>query len=202
MSENKKAPKYPQIITPECRLSFPSLFKKRAFEEGKTEKYEITMLFSKKTDLKALRSLIESEAMKKFGTTKGVKMPILDGDNKGGDAAEQYEGHYYAHAKSQYNVAVIDKDRNDLTEEDVYAGCYGKVSIAVKAEEYTDPKTKKVMSKYVKLLLRGFMKTRDGEPFSTRTNAAEDFANEGSDDASNYTDESGSDALDLSEFGL
>ena len=38
MSENKKAPKYPQIITPECRLSFPSLFKKRAFEEGKTEK--------------------------------------------------------------------------------------------------------------------------------------------------------------------
>jgi hypothetical protein len=197
-AKNKK----PQIITPECRLSFPALFKKRAFEEGKTERYEITMLFNKKTDLKALRGLIESEALKKFGTVKGVKMPILDGDEKGGDAAAQYEGHYYAHAKSTFNVAVIDKDRNDLTEEDVYAGCYGKVSVLVSAEEYKDPKTGKVMSRYVRLLLRAFMKTRDGEPFSTRTNAAEDFANEGSDDATNYTDESGSDALDLSEFGL
>lgn len=204
MNQVKKTPKYPQIVTPECRLSFPSLFQKRAFQEGSTEKYELTMLFSKRTDLKALRSLIESEAIKKFGNLKGVKLPILDGDEKGGDAGVQFAGHYYCHAKSIYEVAVVDKNRQDIIEEsEVYAGCYVKVSVGVQAAEYKDPKTGKVMSKYVKLLLRGVMKTRDGEPFAQRGNAAEDFENEGADDPSNYSDSStGEEPLDLSEFGI
>jgi len=201
MATEKKTPKHPTVITPECRLSFPSLFQKRAFDDESAAKYELTMLFTKRTDLKKLRDTINAEAIKKFGTTKGVKLPILDGDEKGGDAGEQFAGHFYAHAKSIYPVAVIDKDRNDIGEEEAYAGCYGKVSVAVKAEEYKDPKSGKVVSKYVKLLLRAFMKTRDGEPFSTRGNAAEDFDNEGADDPSNY-EESNEDALDLSEYGM
>lgn len=191
--------KHPTVITPECRLSFPSLFQKRSFEEGKTAKYEVTMLFDKRTDLKKLRDAINAEAMKKFGTVKGIKLPLLDGDEKGGEASAQYAGHFYAHAKSIYAVDVIDREKNSLTEEDVYAGCYVKVSVAVKADEYKDPKDGKVKSKFVKLLLRAVMKTKDGEPFSTRSNGADDFENEGSDDASNYEAED-SDALDLSEF--
>jgi len=200
---DKAKSKLPIVVTPECRLSFPSLFKKRKYDEDADGdgKFEVTMLFNKKTNLTQLRKVIEAEAVKKFGTTKGVKLPVLDGDNKGGEIGETYAGHFYAHAKSIYPVAVVDRDRNELTEEDVYAGCYVKASVAVKADEYKE--NGKVKSRYVKLLLRAVMKTRDGEPFSKVGNAAEDFENEGADDESNYeADESSEDALDLSEFGI
>ncbi len=197
--------KYVKLIGPESRLSYPSLFQKRKFDDDSFEQFEATFIVPKnKKGIAALNAACKKAAMDKWGTTKGIKMPIMDGDEKGGENTEAYEGSYYFHARSQYAVAVVDKDKTPITEEDCYAGCYVRPSLLIKAGEYFDPKTKKLKSRYVSLKLRAVMKVKDGEPFASHGDAAEDFDNEGAEDPSNY--EAGLDAddggMDLSEFGV
>lgn len=186
-----------KTITPEARIAFPSIFKKaKAFKEGQPEKYEVTLLFDKKTDLKPLRALCDEAAKKRWGQLpKGLKLPFRNGDDK---ETNGYAGTVYAHAKSSYAPAVIDKNKQDIiNEEDLYAGCYCKASIIVDTYEQKDEQGR-VLGKGVKFLLRALMKTREGEPLVQKVNAAEDFNDEAANDASNY-DDAGD---DLSDLGL
>jgi hypothetical protein len=184
-----------KTVTPEFRLAFPSLFKKRAFKEGQTEKYEITMLFSKKVSLKTLEELCNKAAVERWGKVpKGLKLPFRDGDDK---EANGYAGTTYAHAKSIYPVAMINSDKSEIVEEqDLYAGCYCTGSILVTPYEQKDGSA--VVGRGIKFILRAVMKTRDGEPLFERSNAAEDFDNEAANDVSNF--DSGDD--DLADLGL
>lgn len=184
-----------KTITPEFRLAFPSLFKKRAFKEGQTEKYELTMLWPKKTSLNELKALCEKAAVEKWGKVpKGLKLPFRNGDDK---EANGYAGTTFARAKSIYPVAMIDKDKTEIVEEqDLYAGCYCKASILVTPYEQKDVNA--VVGRGIKFILRAVMKTRDGEPLFERSNAAEDFDSEEANDPNNF--ESGED--DLSDLGL
>jgi hypothetical protein len=184
-----------KTITPEFRLAFPSLFKKRAFKEGQTEKYEVTMLFNKKTSLQSLKDLCNEAATERWGKIpKGLKLPFRDGDEK---EANGYAGTTYAAAKSLYPVAMINSDKTEIVEEqDLYAGCYCKGSVLVTPYEQKDGNA--VVGRGIKFILRAVMKTRDGEPLFERTNAAEDFGAEEANDVNNFED--GGD--DLADLGL
>lgn len=183
-----------KTITPEFRLAFPSLFKKRAFKEGQTEKYELTMLFAKKTDLGELKALCEKAAAERWGKVpKGLKLPFRNGDDK---ESNGYAGTTYAHAKSLYPVAMLDKDKTEIVEEqDLYAGCYGKASVIVSPYEQKDGAA--IVGRGIKFILRAVMKTRDGEPLFERGNAAEDFDSVEANDPNNFESDD-----DLSDLGL
>lgn len=189
-----------KTILPEGRLAFPSIFKKaKAFKEGGFQKYEGTVLWGKKTDLKAVRALCDQAAIKRWGKIpKGLKLPFRDGNEK---EQNGFADTTYARFNTSYAPPVIDRDKVEITnEEDLYAGCYIKASVLVETYEQTDEQ-KRVLGRGVKFVLRSIMKTKEGEPLVVRANAAEDFDQEGSDDASNYQ-EPANDDVDLSDLGL
>ena len=76
----------------------------------------------------------------------------------------------FARAKSNNKPEVIGPDKRPLTDQSkIYGGCYARASVTAYAFENE--------TKGVALALNNVMKTRDGEPFGSRTNAADDFAN-------------------------
>ena len=56
-----------KVLTKVFRASFVSVFKKRAFDDGDTPKYELTMLFPKSTDLSELKRVAKLAEREKFG---------------------------------------------------------------------------------------------------------------------------------------
>src|SRR5690606_26139673 len=74
-----------KVITPKFRVSFPNVFKPKAFED-QAPKYSIVMLFDKDEDIKAMRKAAFNAAIEKWGSKakfpKGMKMPFRDGSER------------------------------------------------------------------------------------------------------------------------
>ncbi|MEI6084013.1 MAG: ssDNA-binding protein [Verrucomicrobiota bacterium] len=164
-----------RIVTPEFRLSFPTLFKGRAKQSDPTKvQFSISMLFPKATDLKELKTLCRDAMVSKFGSDpqkwpKGWRNPIQDGDEKtewGG-----YEGNVYVRAATEIKPPVFDQDCNpvpDLEQQKVYAGMYCKAQ--VHAYPYD-----KAGNQGVAIGLDAVQLVRDGEPFAGSIDAEKTF---------------------------
>ena len=84
-----------RLITPPFRVSFPHIFVPNPRQTDK-EQYDVCMLFPKKdTNLDSINAsiahIVEEDCK---GKTKGIKMPIRDGDNVTAfeDYQESHEG--------------------------------------------------------------------------------------------------------------
>ena len=150
---------------------------------GGAEKYSVSVLIPKddKETLDAINKAIDAaieEGIAKFGGKKpnkaAIKLPLRDGDVERDD--EAYKGHYFINANSSTAPQIVDRavkpilDRNE-----VYSGCYARVSLNFYAFNSNG-------NKGVACGLGNIQKVRDGEPLGGRTNAADDSATIDDDD--------------------
>lgn len=173
---NEKSTK---LMTPRFRVSFPDVFKPRAMQVGQTEKYAITMLFNmaeinKDPKQKALFDAMVAEAQRavkeKWADKRpaGLRNPFRDGKEKA--HLEGYgDGVIFVKASTTTKPGLIDGAKQDIISPDeFYAGCYARATVNVYAYD-------KAGNKGVSFGLQNIQKLADGEPFSGRTSAEEDF---------------------------
>lgn len=143
---------------------------------GGAEKYSVSVLIPKddKATIDAINKAIDvaiEEGISKFGGKKpnkaAIKLPLRDGDVERDD--EAYKGHYFLNANSTTPPQIVDKTvKPILDRNEVYSGCYGRVSLNFYAFNSNG-------NKGIACGLGNIQKIRDGEPLGGRANATEDF---------------------------
>lgn len=163
------------IKLPNVRLSFPRLFKPKAFREGQEPRFEATFLLDPSDKAHAaLIAEIESTAdaiLKEHFNGKvpnSVKLCFGDGNEKDYDG---YADMFFISTSNRTRPTVVDRQRNPLVEEDgkPYAGCYvnGSITLWVMDNEF---------GKRVNANLRAVQFVRDGEAFGVKpVDAEEEF---------------------------
>lgn len=168
MAEKKR-----EIMTPEFRVAFPSVFKPRE-QKRKTDepRFEIVALFPKGCDLTELKLLAREAAEAKWGKElpAGLKSPFRDGAER----AKTYEGFeagaFFATIKSKFKPGLVDPDVNPiLDQQHFYAGCWARCFVVAFAYDVDG-------NKGVSLSLGHIQKTRDDAPFTKRATAEQAFA--------------------------
>ena len=126
---------------------------------------------------KAIDAAIE-EGMPKFGGKKpnkaAIKLPLRDGDTERDD--EAYKGHYFINANSRTAPQIVDKNVKPILDRDeVYSGCYARVSLNFYAFNSNG-------NKGVACGLGNIQKIKDGEALGGRSTASDDFSTEDDED--------------------
>lgn len=147
------------------------------------ERYSVSVLIPKSDTetVKAINEAIDAaieEGVAKFGGKKpnkvAIKLPLRDGDTERDD--EAYKGHYFINDNSTTPPQIVDKyvkpilDRNE-----VYSGCYARVSLNFYAFNSNG-------NKGVACGLGNIQKIRDGESLGGRSSATDDFSTVADDD--------------------
>lgn len=150
---------------------------------GGPERYSTSVLIPKddKETIDAINKAVDAaieEGIAKFGGKKpnkaAIKLPLRDGDAERED--EAYKGHYFLNANSKTAPQIVDKSINPILDRDeVYSGCYARVSLNFYAFNSNG-------NKGVAVGLGNIQKIRDGESLGGRSTAAEDFQIETDDD--------------------
>lgn len=173
-----------KVITPEFRVSFPSVFVPKSFE-GQEAKYSIVMLFDKKTDLKALKAAAMNAAIEKWGSKekfpKRMKLPFRDGSERADTPG--YDGHIFITASSKTQPGLVNQSRQAiLNDRDFYAGCYARAELIAFAYD-------KAGNVGVSFSLQNVQKLRDGDKFGGRKNAEDvfDSVDDGTDSEDSYS---------------
>lgn len=168
MAEKQDDPK--KVTTPRFRVSFPNVFKPRKKDKPEdADKWGLTMLFTKDTDLSAMKAACKAAAQEEWGDKipKNLVMPFRDGDEKDYDG---YAGMTFVNVSSNQEPGVCDRNpKVKLTsEQEFYAGCYARATLRAFAYDYKGKKG-------VSFGLNNIQKLDDGESFSGRKSAANDF---------------------------
>lgn len=181
-----------KIRTPAFRVSFPYLFEPKPGPDGKNPKYRMTLLFPKNTDLSILKEALKDSIKERWGdkAPKGLRNPIRDGDEKSLDG---YEDHFFINVTSTMKPDIIARNGAEITAGDIdddgfYAGCYARCTLSVYSYD-------KAGNKGVAFGLQNVQKLAEGEPFSGRTKAKDDFEIEETDE-SDYEEDDGSDPFE------
>lgn len=168
----KPKTKIEKITTPMFRVSFPAIFKAVAYED-QPAKFAVTMLFDNKTaDLNGMKAAAMKAAVEKFGPKadwpENFKWPFRDGNKK--KDVPGYAGTTYVRATSKQKPGVIDQRKEELTEESnqLYAGCYARAVVTCYAFDRNG-------GRGVAFGLQHIQKWKDGEEFSGRKKAVEEF---------------------------
>ena len=143
---------------------------------GGAEKYSVSVLIPKtdKETINEINAAVDAaieEGISKFGGKKpnkaSIKLPLRDGDVERDDDA--YKGHYFVNANSITPPQIVDKAvRPILDRNEVYSGCYARVSLNFYAFNSNG-------NKGVACGLGNIQKIKDGEHLAGRNNAADDF---------------------------
>lgn len=173
-----------KVVTPPFRVSFPSVFEKSQFGEGKP-KYGVTMLFypekmndKEKAQFAAMKSILDEACRGKFGKPRAklLENPNFKGGIRKGEEKDldgYGPGCLFAAASSQNRPGLIDKDRQPiLSEEDFYPGCWARATVTAYAYDNK--------SKGVAFGLQNLQKLGDGESFRSSTPAEDDFEDDAS----------------------
>jgi len=165
--ETKANPK--KVLTVKARASFVKVFPGQEETNDKGEKkFSLTLLFPKDVDLSALKAAAAAARKEKWGDNppKGLKSPFRDGDEKEYDG---YAGCIFVSARSKDQPGVIDADKSAITDpKRFYSGCYCRATLVAFAYDTGT-------NKGVSFALNNVQKLADGEPFSARTSAEDDF---------------------------
>lgn len=179
-----------KIKLQDVRLSFPHLFKAKAFEEGAVAKFQATAMLDPENKqhakaVKTLKAAIDECAREKWGKQwdagkiklKGTCLKAQDDDLASekfvtateGEYREEQEGLYLVSASETKRPSVVDIDKTPLAEDDgkPYAGCYVTMIINLWAQDNK-------FGKRINANLIGVQFKKDGEPFEARVTASED----------------------------
>lgn len=143
---------------------------------GGAEKYSVSVLIPKEDNktIDAINKAIDAaitEGIAKFGGKKpnkaAIKLPLRDGDVEREDDA--YKGHFFLNANSTTAPQIVDKSVNPILDRnEVYSGCYARVSLNFYAFNSNG-------NKGIACGLGNIQKIKDGEPLGGKSNAADDF---------------------------
>lgn len=150
---------------------------------GSKPKYSISVLIPK-TDTVTINKINEAidivieEGIARFGGKKPnkatLKLPLRDGDLERDNDA--YKGHYFINANSINAPQIVDANLDPILDRnEVYSGCYGRVSLNFYAFNSNG-------NKGIACGLGNVQKLRDGEPLGGRSSAKDDFATENNDE--------------------
>jgi hypothetical protein len=179
---NKNASKTKVITGVNTRLSYFHGWEPVSINGGK-ERYSVSVLIPKSDTetLKAIEVTVDAaieEGIAKFGGKKpkkaAIKLPLRDGDIERDD--EAYKGHFFVNANSTTAPQIVDKAVKPILDRDeVYSGCYGRVSLNFYAFNSNG-------NKGVACGLGNIQKIKDGEPLGNRSSASDDFTSLDDDD--------------------
>lgn len=124
-----------KVVTGMVRLSYSHLHEPHSID-GNEPKYSVSLIIPKsdKVTLKAIQEAIEDA--KEIGKAKwngkipsNLKLPLRDGDDERPDD-EAYADSYFVNANSKKAPELVDlKGNKDLGTDEIYSGCYARVSI-------------------------------------------------------------------------
>lgn len=157
-----------KILTPEFRVSFPSVFEPQDFNGKQT--YCVTMLFDGDTDLSELKAAVKAAAEEKWGkkVPANVRNPIRDGAEKA--HLDGYDGCMFIRASSKTKPGLVDQNCVEIIDpSEFYAGCIARATVVPFAYDQAG-------NKGVSFLLSNIQKVAEGQSFSSRGRAADDFA--------------------------
>ncbi len=127
-TENKSK----SVLTPSGRVSYPHVFEKAEYEDG-GEGYEITLIFPKGTDLKALKQMvldaIKTKWPDKDKRPKNLRMPFSPAGEKYGDLGFSNDDTYIKFKSNRKPAVVGPTKRNgklvEIGPEDFLPGLLG-----------------------------------------------------------------------------
>jgi hypothetical protein len=182
MATAKKKADLRKVTTPKFRASFVWAFKPQPPMEGSQgePKYGVTMLFDatarKTPNYQAMKDLAVHAAKEKFGDKlkpdgkgwfHGLRNPFRDGAEK--PELDGYEGMTFASATSKMQPGIVDQNlQRIISEEDYYSGCFSRATVTAYGYD-------KAGNKGVAFGLQNLQKVGDGDRFSGRTAAEDDF---------------------------
>lgn len=169
-----------KVIVP-CRFSYLHCWEPAAVNGGEP-KYSVSAIIDKKDTktINAIKAAIEQakkDSVSKWGgkVPANLKLPLRDGDIDRPDD-EAYAGCYFFNANSRQAPQVVDaKVQPILDQNEVYSGCYGKISVTFYGYNSNG-------NRGIAAGLGNIQKLRDGESLGGRSNAADDFQTEEDED--------------------
>ena len=165
-----------KVLTPEFRVSFPAILEPKLNSlSGKTE-YSIQMVFEGDADLTELKKMANAAAITKFGEAnipKGLRSPFRNGDEFNDTADNQREelaGKIFVNCRSKQRPGLVDASVNAIIDaSDFYGGCYARASVRAYAYDFKG-------NRGVAFGVLNVQKLRDGEPFSGKMKAEDEFS--------------------------
>lgn len=162
-----------KLITPTFRASFCNVLEPKAFSPDQDPKFSMVIPISKEDEFVAkLKKTMDEVAIAKWGEVpKKLKTFLKDGD----DEEEKYgwKGHIVFTASNKSAPGVLVKTEQGLVEpvskDEIYSGAFFKAAIRPYAYEYQN-------SKGIAISLDNVLKVKDGEKFSSKAKAEDDFA--------------------------
>ena len=171
-----------KVRTPESRLSYCHLFQPNAAMSGGDPKYSVTVLIDKSNaaaynDIQQAIAAAREVGLRdkwKGAAPVDLGVPLYDGDgvmpSSGEPWDEECKGHWVLRCSCKSRPQVIDITRGGqpANDDDVYAGCYGVVTVRFYPYSTNGKKG-------VSCGLGNVAKTRDGEMLGGRSSADADF---------------------------
>lgn len=128
VQENKFGNK---VVTPKGKFFFydvdtPNTAEKHPKNQYPSDKYDVTMGFPKTADLSKIKAECEAVAKEAFGSLDGVDLPFANGDEKSMDSMK---GYIILRAKCSKRPGLIDGSKERITENELDAGMWGRMSL-------------------------------------------------------------------------
>ncbi len=169
-----------KVITSPIRLSYANIFEPRSIN-GSEPKYSVSLIIPKsdKQLIEVIKQAIENAKERDKGKWNGkvpanLKLPLRDGDEERPDD-DVYADSYFINANSTKPPAVVGLEKDKATgkairlgEEEVYSGCYARVSIDFYGYNAAG-------NRGVACGLGNIQKIKDGPRLSGRSSAEDDF---------------------------
>lgn len=172
MNENNRVTS--RIVIP-CRFAYLNCWKPTSQYNG-TQKYSVSAVIDKRdiTTLDCIEKAIEyvrNNSLQIWGgrIPPNLKLPMHDGDEEKPDNPV-FRNSYYINAKSKDAPQIVDKLVEPILDQtEVYSGCYGKISITFYSYNFNG-------TKGIAAWLGNIQKLRDGEHFTGKIGAKEEFS--------------------------
>ncbi len=163
-----------KLVTGVVRLSYAHIWEPASIN-GSDEKYSVSLIIPKsdKKTVKAIQDAIEQakqDGKAKFGgkIPANLKLPLRDGDIERPDD-EAYVDSYFINANSKEQPQIVDKKVQSIIDRnEVYSGCYARVSITLYAFNTNG-------NKGIACGLGNIQKVAEGDPLGGRSRAEDDF---------------------------
>jgi hypothetical protein len=130
---------YRDVVTPEFRLVFPSIFEPKSFDDGSEPKYQFIAVFPKDADLTEVRQLVKDTYNEAFPKgANNAHSPFREGNEKVDDWGEVFKDATYIRCTSKRQPSVVDSSKVAITDADsVYSGCYARAVISAYSYDRT-----------------------------------------------------------------
>lgn len=174
------------LITPEFRVSYASVFKSQKNDLNGKQEYSVVAIFPKAADLTALKQLAADAGAEKWGPDQSKwpanfrkpfrkcneRWKTVDGKQVVPDGYEDGEAVFITLKQDadKGKPQIVDQNVQDIIEpRDFYSGCWARASVVAYAYDQKG-------NRGVSFGLRNLQKTRDDKPFgATNTRATDDF---------------------------